>query len=335
MSIHQEGLRTNAASSTNLRDVLKARGHLRGYVRHTPLEHSYELSHHAGADVYLKLENLQVTGSFKVRGPLNRLLSLTNEERERGVVGATAGNHGIGLSYAAKQLGMRSHIYLPETADPAKVRVLESHDAVLHLLPDIEEARQAAMRAAQRDGMVFVSAYSDPFVIAGNGTIGLEIVDDLPDVEVAVVPVGGGGLVSGIGTALKAVNPALEVWGVEAANSPTFTTWRLRGETAPVELLPSIAEGLSGYIEPETITWPIVRDVVDKMLGVSEEEITGAMVWTMEHDRYVVEPSGAAAIAVLLRAPEELRGRRVTVVLSGRNVSMPRFRSLMGRQKGR
>ncbi len=316
-----------------LQDVFMAQSCLRGWVRHTPLEHSFELSRHAHADVWMKLENTQVTGSFKVRGPFNRLQTLTPEERHNGVVASTAGNHGIGLAYAAKQLGIAANIYLPDGADPSKVRVLESYDARLSRFPGIEDARQAAMNAANQDGLVYVSAYSDPAVIAGNGTIGLEILADMPDVEVAVVCVGGGGLVSGIGAVLKAVNPSIEIWGVEAGHSPTFSTWYRAGRTVEVPLQPSIAEGLSGYIEPETLTWPVVRRVVDRMLGVSDEEMVSAMRWAMEYHRYMLEPSGAAALAVVLRAPAELRGRRVAITLSGRNVSLSRLMTLTGYER--
>lgn len=322
-----------SAMPVTMQDVLVARSRLRGWVRHTPLEHSFELSRHADADVWMKLENTQVTGSFKVRGPFNRLQLLSSEERHNGVVTSTAGNHGIGLAYAAKQLGIAAHIFLPESADPSKVSVLESYDARLNRFPDIEAARQAGMQAAEEQGLVYVSAYSDPAVIAGNGTIGMEILDDMPDVEVAVVCVGGGGLVSGIGTMLKTVSANIEVWGVEAANSPTFSTWRREGEPVWVEMRPSIAEGLSGYIEPETLTWAVVQRVVDRMLSVSDDEMIEAMRWAMEYHRYILEPSGAAALALLLRAPPELRGRRVALTLSGRNVSLQRLMSLTGYER--
>ena len=321
---------TEVEITVTLQDVFKANARIRGYVRHTPLEHSYELSRASGAEVYLKLENLQVTGSFKPRGPFNYLLSLDNERRARGVVASTAGNHGIGVSYAAKQLHVPAYIFLPESADPSKMSVLESYDAVISSFPDIETARQAALRYAEQHGLPYISAYSDPAVIAADGVVGIEILWDLPDVEVVLVCVGGGGLVSGIGTVLKVTNPDIEVWGIEAANSPTFSTWHAAGWTGPVELRPSIAEGLSGYIEPETLTWPVVHRVVDRMEAVSDEELIRAMVWMMEYHRYVLEPSGAAAIALMLRAPAELVGRKVAATVSGRNVSLPRLKALMG-----
>lgn len=322
-------------TDVTIRDSLAARARIGPYTRHTPLEHSHELSRHAGADVHLKLENVQVTGSFKVRGPLNKLLQMTGEERARGVAAATAGNHGIGVAYAAMRLGAPARIFLPGSADLSKVAALEAYGARLERFADFKESQEAAIRAAASEGMTFLSAYSDPAVIAANGVIGLELLDDLPDVGVALVGIGGGGLVSGIGTVLKAANPEIEVWGVETANSPTFSTWRERGQGLPVEMLPSIAEGLSGYIEPETLTWPIVRRVVDRMLTISEEELVGAVTWMLEHHRLVLEPSGAATVAALLRAPGELAGKKVAAIVSGRNISMPRLMGMLGYEKRR
>lgn len=194
----------------------------------------------------------------------------------------------------------------------------------------IEDARQDALRAAEEEGFTFVSAYNDNAVVAADGTIGLEILSDRPDVEVVVVCVGGGGLAAGIGTVMKAVNPKIEVWGVQAANSPTFARWYEAGETVPVELQPSIAEGLSGYIEPDTITFPIFRQVVDKVVTVSEQELVEAMKWMLDFHQHVVEPSGVAAVAALLQSPERFSGRRVSATVSGRNISRPRLMSLIG-----
>lgn len=193
----------------------------------------------------------------------------------------------------------------------------------------IEDARQGARRVAQEEGFTFVSAYNDRAVVAADGTIGPEILSDLPDVEVVVVCVGGGGLAAGIGTVMKAVNPKIEC-GVSTANSPTFARWHEAGEAVAVELQPSIAEGLSGFIEPETITFPIFRQVVDKMITVSEQKLIDAMKWMLDHHQHVIEPSGAAAVAALLRSPEQLVGRKVAVTISGRNISRSRMMLLIG-----
>lgn len=317
-------------SSVSMQDIMCAHARIRPFVRHTPLERSIELSRRVGGEVYLKMENLQLTGSFKPRGSFNRLQTLSASERLKGVVAPTAGNHGIALSFAAGQLNVPAHIFLPKTTDSAKITLLKAHGAKMRFFDTIEDARQGAQRVAQEEGFTFVSAYNDRAVVAADGTIGLEILSDLPDVELVVVCVGGGGLAAGIGTVMKAVNPKIEVWGVQAANSPTFARWHETGETVPVDLQPSIAEGLSGYIEPETITFPIFRQVVDRVVTVSEQELVDAMKWMLDNHQHVIEPSGAAAVAAVLQSPERSSGRKVTVTISGRNISRSRLMSLLG-----
>lgn len=317
-------------SPVSMQDILTARTRIRDFVRHTPLERSVELSRRLSGDVYLKMENLQLTGSFKPRGSFNRLQTLSESERLKGVIAPTAGNHGIGLSYAAAQLNIPAHIFLPENADPVKIALLKAQGAKIQFFETIEDARLAARRVAQEEGFTFVSAYNDKAVVAADGTIGLEILSDLPDVEIIVVCVGGGGLASGIGTVMKTVNSNIEVWGVQAANSPTFARWHEAGQTVAVELQPSIAEGLSGYIEPETITFPIFRQVVDRVVTVSEQELVDAMKWMLDHHQHVVEPSGAAAVAALLQNPEHLSGRKVAATITGRNISRSRLMALIG-----
>lgn len=202
-------------STVTIQSVLQAHARIRSFVRHTPLEYSIHLSRQTSAEVYLKMENLQFSGSFKPRGSFNRLLKLNEAERLRGVIAPTAGNHGIGLSYAAAQLGVPAHIYLPESADPAKIVMLKAYGARIRYFETVKDARLAARQVAQTEGMTFLSAYNDESMIEGGGTIALEILSDLPDVEVVVVCLGGGGLLSGIGTAIKAINPAIKVWGVQ------------------------------------------------------------------------------------------------------------------------
>lgn len=310
-------------------DVRKAREATSGLIRHTPLEHSPDLSRRTGGSVHMKLENLQVTGSFKPRGPFNRLLALRPEERDRGVVAATAGNHGVGLSNAGRYLGIPVHVHIPRTADLDKLEMLQGNGATLHFAESFEEAHWNSLAMAKDRGLVVVSAYNDPYVIASDGVIGLEILDDLPDIDLVVVPLGGGGLAAGIGLAMKATRPAIEVWAVEAANSPTFNTWIQSGETGPVDLQDSIAEGLAGYVEPETITWPLIKANVDQLKTATEAELVDAMRWMVTKHRMIIEPSGAAAVAVVLRAGEGLAGRRAAVLVSGGNIAWERFLGLL------
>ena len=315
--------------SLTLTEFQDARVHARPWLRRTPLEHSRSLGQVSGAEAHLKLENLQLTGSFKLRGPLNRLRFLSPAEREQGVVAATVGNHGLGLCHAGGLLEVPVHICLPRSADASKVARLREYGAHLHFTDSFEAAHHLAVELAARDGLTFVSAYSDPAVIAGDGVIGLEVLDDLADPDLLIVPCGGGGLVAGIAFAMKALRPATQVWLVEAATSPTFNTWLRTGTPGPVPLTDSIAEGLAGYVEPETLTWPLIRSHVDRGCTVTDDELTAAMRWMLEEHGFVVEPSGAAAVAVLRRGLPELRGKKVVVVVSGGNVARERFLSLV------
>lgn len=313
----------------SLQDVFAARRLTRPWVRHTPLAPSAALEQECGSPVYLKLENQQVTGSFKARGPICRLQRMREDERRRGVVAPTAGNHGAGLSWAGRALGIPVHLHVVRNADPAKLAMLREHGAAIHLHPDYEAAHQGALAQAEADGLVFVSPYSHPDIVAADGVIGLELLEDLPALEVAVIPVGGGGLAAGIALVLKAANPAIEVWGVESAESPTFSTWRERGQEERVSYGASIAEGLFGYVEPETITWPLLRRHLDRMLTVRDAELLDAMRLLLERHGLIVEASGAAGVAALRRERDALGGRRSVAVLSGGNISWKRLQALL------
>jgi threonine dehydratase len=315
-------------SNITLQEIIQTHKLIRPYIRHTPLEYSEGMSRLYNSDIYLKLENLQVTGSFKPRGSLNRLLTLDETERKRGVIAPSAGNHGIGLAYAAKRLNVPAHVYLPKDADPGKIQLLESYGALLKFFDSIEEARLSAIKAAKEKGFIFLSAYNDRTVISAGGTVGLEILDDLSDVDTVITCMGGGGLTSGMCLALKSVNPKIEVWGVQTKNSPSLAVWYQNGKVTPVDLKPSIAEGLSGPIDPETITFPIIQKHIDRILTVTEEDIIDAIKIMLNY-QYIVEPSGAAGVAALKQCGEELNGRKVAVVVTGRNISWSRLTSLV------
>jgi threonine dehydratase len=310
-------------------DVEKARDATRGHIRQTPLEHSPAMGDVTGADVHLKLENLQLTGSFKPRGSFNRLLAMSREERNRGVVAATAGNHGVGLSYVGMRLGIPVHVHISEHADPDKLKLLRRHGAVLHLAPSYDQAHIHGIEMAEASGLPFISAYNDPWVIASDGVVGLEILDDLNFVDLVIVPVGGGGLLAGIALAVQGRVPRLELWGVEAAVSPTITTWFRERKVVPVEQHDSVAEGLAGHVDPDTISWPIIRDRVTRMMVAGEQELIDAMRWMVTEHRLIIEPSAAAGIAAALKAGPELKGRRVAVVVSGGNVAWASFQRLV------
>lgn len=309
--------------------VLAARSRIERLARRTPLDHSRVLSRHLDNQAMLKMESLQHTGSFKFRGAANILSSLSDKERIQGVVAPTAGNHGLGLAAAGEQLKIPVHIYLPQSADPSKVETIRAYGAKLTFFQDIEEARLAALESAKNSGLRFVSAYNEAAMINAGGTVCLEILEDMPDVDVILVCTGGGGLVSGIGTIAKAIAPKVKVWGIQSENSPTFIEWLKTKRPEPLDLQPSIAEGISGTIEPDTITFPIIQDCVDRVLPVSETEIAQAMHWMLEHHAQVVEPSGAAAVAGALRYRDELMHKKVVAVVTGRNIAADRYQMIL------
>ncbi|MFH5772687.1 threonine/serine dehydratase [Paracoccus sp. NGMCC 1.201697] len=310
-------------------DILRAAQNIRPVIRATPLDRSMELSGLVGAEVRLKLENQQATGSFKLRGAANVIAHLDDRERATGVIAPTAGNHGLALAQAGRAAGVPVTICLPRTADPMKIAAMTANAAQIEFFDGIEEARQAALAQAHQGGARFVSAYDNPQMIAGGGTVGLEILTDWVDVQVILVCIGGGGLASGIATIAKAINPDVEIWAIQSEVSPTFIRWKQAGTQVQVDLAPSIAEGISGFIEPGTMTWPMVRDRVDRVLPVTEAEIRGAMLWMLDHHQQVVEPSGAAAVAGAIRYADSLAGRRTAAVVTGGNVSGARYRALL------
>ncbi|WP_206431150.1 threonine ammonia-lyase [Pantoea agglomerans] len=321
--------RQRLTDSVTLKDIYAASGRIKSTVCKTPLEPSHSLSALVGTEVRLKMENLQHTGSFKLRGAANVLASLNADQRRAGVIAPTAGNHGLGLACAGHAAGIPVSIFLPFSADPIKVSAMKSYGAQVTFFDNIEDARQEAIVAAQQSGATFVSAYNNQQMIAGGGTVGLEIMEDWPDADVILVNIGGGGLASGIATAIKGINPAAEVWAVQSEASPTFERWKEAGEAIPVEISSSIAEGISGCIEPEAMTWPLIRDRVDRVLLVSEAEIKAAMLLMLNLHSHVVEPSGVPAVAAAIRYAKELSGRKVVCVVSGRNISGSRYLKLV------
>ncbi|MDY7227162.1 threonine ammonia-lyase [Hyalangium rubrum] len=309
--------------------IQAARTRIAPFIRHTPLEPSRALSERIGARAFLKLECLQVTGSFKPRISFNKLLAVGEERRARGVVASSAGGHGIGLSHAARVLGAPAELFLPHGADVRKVEVIRQNGARLHFFDTVAQAREAARAHAREHAQLFVSAYNDPDIIAGGGTVGLELVEDLPEVDLVVVGVGGGGLMAGMGLVLEHQAPNARIWGVQPEASPVMATWLERGQPVAVETRPNIADGLGAHPEPDTLTFPLLQRLADRMVLVSEADIRDAMGWLLEEHQLVVEPSGAAPVAALLRYPPT-GFRNVVVVLTGRNISRQRYLQLLG-----
>jgi threonine dehydratase len=321
-------LAQESALPVNAELIREAKKRIDKYILRTPLEYSHTLSEQAGSNVFLKLESLQVAGSFKPRISFSKLLSLDDTARRRGAIASTAGGHGIGLSFAGKVLNVPVDIYLPKSADPRKIELIERNGARMTYFETVEDARVAAMEAADSQRKTFVSAYNDPEVIAGGGTIGLEIAEDLPGTDLVLIGMGGGGVASGIAIALKDKNPGAQVWGVQSEANGVLVEWLRAGKQIEVETESSIAEGLGAYIESDSITFPLARKYVDGTVLVSEEEIKDAMVWALDEHQYVIEPSGAAQIAALRHVPAG-KFKNIVIVVTGRNISRERFMNIL------
>ena len=312
-------------------EIRDARRRIGGVVRKTPLIYSQFFSEVAGGDVYLKLENLQVTGAFKIRGALYKMLKLTDEEKKRGVVAASSGNHAQGVAYAARLLGIKALIIVPKNTPKVKIDAIKSYGVELMVHGDYYDEAEAKAREFEREaGMVYVSPYNDVDVIAGQGTIGLEILEELPDADVIIAPVGGGGLISGVAIAAKSINPEIGVIGVQSFASPVMYECIKAGKIIKVEnLRKSIAEGLHGGIEDGSITFDIVREYVDEILLVSEDEIKEAIRLFLEHHHQVAEGSGAVGLAALLRYKGRFANRKTVVIVSGGNIDLELLKSVL------
>ncbi|MDQ3811062.1 MAG: threonine/serine dehydratase [Chloroflexota bacterium] len=305
-----------------LEDVRAAAERIRPFVVRTPLERSARLSELRGQNVWLKFECFQRTGSFKLRGALNALLCLTEAERERGVLTVSAGNHGLGVASAAAQLGLRATVIVPETASTAKVEALRHSGAELLVRGASYDAAEAAGRAlAAEHGSVFVSAYNDPRVVAGGGTIALELFEDLPGTRTLVVPAGGGGLISGMGVASHGLDPQATIYGAQPEASPALHAAQGAGRLIKVDTDDSLADGLVGNVEAGSITFDLVQRHVREIVLVSEADIAAAMRLLLEEEHALVEGAGAVGVAALRRDLIDARDGPLVVVLTGRNVA--------------
>ncbi len=303
-------------------DVVAAGGRIATVARKTPLVRSAWLSTITGGEVWLKLETEQLTGAFKIRGAANAIARLKAAQPSiTTVMTASAGNHGLALATAAGRFGIRVRVHLPKTAPEAKRRALQDLGADIVEAATYDEAETRA-QAERQAGAAFVSAYSDPDVIAGAGTAALEMLAERPDLDTFVVPVGGGGLISGTALVVRARTQGALVIGTEADASPVWTHALAAGRPVTVEVRETLADGLAGNMEPDSITFELVRDLVDRVVGVDETAIASAMRGLMIKERRVAEGAAATAVAALLQPFDrlDLTGRRIGVILSGRNV---------------
>jgi threonine dehydratase len=307
--------------AVTVHDIESAAARLEGHIARTPVRRSEWLSDLTCADVHLKLEIVQPTSSYKIRGAFNAALRLkARHVPDVRLVTASAGNHGRALAFAARELGLPLTVFIASNAPKAKVDPIRAAGAELRPSVDYDEAeRQAKLQAARGDGL-FISPYSHPDVIAGAGTIALELLDDLPALDAVVVPVGGGGLIGGIGIAVKSRFPSTRVIGVEVAASCPFTQSLAAGRVVPIDVGPSLADGLTGNLDPDTITFDIVREVVDRMVVVEESDLREALAGIVIREHLIAEGAAAAGVAAVLSGKLDLNGQRVAVVLTGANI---------------
>ena len=316
-------------------DIIEARRRIGPHIRRTPILPSAWLSTLTGADVRLKLESLQLTNSFKLRGAVNATAAFV--ERRRGspgpadtLVTASAGNHGRAMAAAAERLGLRLVVFAPQSAPRAKLDYIARHGADLRPAPTYEDSERLAKAFAAETGATFISPYSHPDVIAGAATVAVEILEDWPDVETTLVPVGGGGLVSGIAIAARELAGSIEVVGVECEASPAFHEALKAGHVVEVEVHPTLADGLAGNMDPETMTFDLVKRYVDRTVLAPESAIADAIRGLFEKERVIAEGAGATAVASLL-AGLPVTGRKVAVVVSGANIDAARLSKLLQR----
>ena len=313
-----------------IRDILVARNRIKSFIRETPLEYSFFYSRIIDADVYFKLENLQITGSFKVRGALNKMLKLSREEREKGVVTASAGNHGLGVAYASDILRTDALICIPENTPENKIRAIKNYDCNLKICgEDYDETEKMAEEKAVETGRIYISPYNDVDVIAGQGTIGLEILMENPEIDIVLVPVGGGGLISGIAVAAKKLKNSINIFGVQSYASPSMYESIKKGKIVKVDLKPSIAEGIHGNIEKGSITFDIVRKYVDDILLVSEKDIANAIKLFLENHHLISEGAGAVGLAAISKYRNLFRKRKIAIVISGGNIDLSLLKTII------
>ena len=301
-------------------DIRSAATRIDGRVFRTPARRSEWLAGLSGGDVFLKLEVVQPTSSYKIRGAFNALLQVALAAPGRTIVTASAGNHGRAMAHAARVLGLRLVVFIAADAPRAKIDAIRACGADLRPCEDYDEAERQAKAFAVADGALFISPYSHPDVIAGAGTIGLELLEDLESLDTVVVPVGGGGLVSGIAIAIGALAPETEVVGVEVAASTPFAASLAAGRVVSIDVAPSIADGLTGNLDPETITFDLVRRYVRRMTVVNEADVTRALAGVVVNEHLVCEGAAAAGVAAVASGRIDLRGKRAAVILTGANI---------------
>ena len=311
-----------------LQDFVDARARIDAHIKRTPLLTTRQLSERTGYDVRLKAENFQTVGSYKIRGPLNKLAQMSEDEKRRGVVCSSAGNHAQGVALAARIHGVRAVVCMATNATPAKIAATKGYGAEVVLHGSIwDEANEKAKELVKSEGLTYVHPFDDAQLIAGQGTLGLEIVQDWPDVDAIVVPIGGGGLIAGVSMAAKAFNPKIRVIGVESSDGPAMKASVDAGSLQTIDCR-TVIDGLRVRRAGE-LNFSVVQRFVDDIVTLPDREIFDAMLWVMERCKLVVEGAAAAPVAALLHGLVTLpAGSRVVAVMSGGNINLDQLRSL-------
>ncbi len=313
-----------------LAEIIAAEQRIRPFIRETYLEPSPYFSDSTGAGVYLKCENLQHTGSFKARGALNKLLWLGDEARSRGVVTASTGNHGAAVAYALGQVGAQGIVFVPEQAASSKVETIERLGAeVRHYGTDSVEAEAYARQYAEGHGMTYVSPYNDPQIIAGQGTVGVELARQLDQIDAVFVAVGGGGLISGIAAYLKSLYPGLQIIGCSPENSQVMVQSIRAGQILDLPSSPTLSDGTAGGVEKDSITFPLCQALVDSFETVTEAEIARTLCQFLPVHHMLIEGSAAVPLAALQKRGQEFQAKNVVIVLCGGNIDLDTLKRIL------
>ncbi len=302
-----------------------------GGVRETPLDEAGTFSERTGATFLLKGEHLQRTGSFKMRGAMNKVLTLSEEDRKKGIITASSGNHGMAISQAARVGGVKATIYLPETVSPLKLNNITRLGANTVLVKGTSvDGEKAGRAAAEKENLTYVSPYADLDVIAGQGTIGLELLEQCPDLAAVYICVGGGGLISGVGSYLKAHLSNVDIIGCWPENAAAMHLCLEKGEIYDAPETDTLSDGSAGGVEEGTVTFPLCQQVIDRHVLVSETEIARAMQEVAANERFIIEGAAGVAVAAALKTGSDYRGRKIAVVICGRNITLETFVSVLG-----
>jgi threonine dehydratase len=312
------------------KEVLRAEQRIRPHIRTTPLDYSFYFSQIGDCNLFFKLENLQHTGSFKARGAINKLLSLTPEQQAKGIVTASTGNHGAATAFGLHKLKANGLIFVPENASPTKVKAIRELGAEMRMYGlDGGVTEIYARDYAEKNGLVYISPYNDPQVVGGQGTIGIELTRQLDQIDVVLVALGGGGLISGIAGYLKSMSDKVTIIGCSPKNSAVMYESVKANEILDLESKPTLSDGTAGGVEPGAITFDLCRTLIDDYVLVSEDEIEEAMRLFMENQHMMIEGAAGVAIAAYLKMKDQFKGKNVVVVICGANISLKTLATIL------